>query len=64
MDLCRARCILGWSVTGGRWPVIGDNNGDNYENFSGAIRNGADNQTGKMGFGAQWIGYKCRIRHR
>ena len=43
IDLCRARCIFGWSVTGGRWLVMGDDNGDNYENFAGAIRNGADN---------------------
>ena len=42
-DLYRARCILGRSVTGGRWPVIGDDNGDNLDNFAGAIRNGAEN---------------------
>jgi len=53
MDLCRARCILGRSVIGGRWLVIGGETEDDYENLAGAIRNGADNQTGKMEFGTQ-----------
>ena len=32
-DLCRARCILGWSVAGGRWTVIGGDNGGNNANL-------------------------------
>ena len=43
IDLCRARCIFWRAVTGGRWPVIGGDNGDNQDNFAGAMRSSADN---------------------
>ena len=42
-DLCRARCIFRRSVIGGQWLVIGDDNGDNMDNFAGATFSGADN---------------------
>ena len=61
-DLCRARCILWRSVTGGRWPEIGDDNGDNQDNLAGTIGSDADIWIEKAGIGAQQVGYKYRIR--
>ena len=44
---------FGRSVTGGRWPVIGGDNGDNMDNFAGGIYSGANIRTGNVKFSTQ-----------